>query len=799
MTQTGVTCIPVFPTKFVSAWDGPSAPGGEDVVFAPLRPVAEVLETAYPDDAHGVGYVFLDDDVCPRVAVDALRAPEVVDALRMVVGFIDLDRPGHAPWNTREEVECAVAVLTSLFPRLAVFATRAGVRLVYILPTPLRIPEYKRFAVALQRQLEAVLTGAGLSLELDSTTFQWSRMFRMPNVLRSGERTATAFYYLCVVPQDFGPLPACPDNLLAATKIPAASIHESAVDMAAPAPDRPTDTVLTAEDWDELFAACAEGMHARGWSGLLLTLRRGEPFYAPGERNSRTFRAIATLLSVATEAQVSMPPDAVYAVFEASTRATTGATSPEDALDELWGMAVRLCRATEYAEDPKHLTLPQKMARTKYGDLPRVVYTSGKSKYIWDGTEFTAAFAADDAFRAHFRTLYEAVFPGVGKLPVVDLLTYYGVLVKGVVLDMGAEAPRMEDGQLIVPMDRRANVAAVYHADCAAWLEQISGTDLEGVLDWLCWYPKLQHNVCALFLCGAPGAGKSMLGQALAQFWNGEFCAYDQAMGNFTGQLRKSPLIWLDEGTRARDASAAFRRFVANDRHQIEQKHRDPETVRGCFRVLVTANREGALPLDDVQSVEDVQAILERVRFVHVTDAATRWLQSKGGREFTSEWVTRTNGAPGKLAEHIAWLIENRSVTTLRPGDRFKVQGRPTAWHYRALYSGAVGGVLAIVAEHVALNNIRGLAYLDRERGDVLVNPVGLLGNAKVRDALRADNIDLQDARGILRSICLDDAVESEGTYWLVLPSSLIRDMPRHVFRTEAASAAVAALFKQAQ
>ncbi len=787
--------IPVFPTKYVSAWGGPGSPTGEDVAFAPLRSVVEALEMAYPDDAHGVGYAFVDDDVCPRVSVDALRAPEVVDALRMVVGFIDLDRPGHAPWDSRGAVERAVAVLTALFPRLAVFATKAGVRLVYVLPTPLRIPEYRRLVVALQRQVEGILSGSGLALELDTTTFQWSRMFRMPNVLRDGQRTSEAPYYLSVIPADFGPLPACPENLLGATKIPATSVHEHAVDLEAPLADRPTDVVLTDEDWSELFAACADGMHVRGWSGLLLDLRHGRPFYGPGERNSRTFRAIATLLSVAAEARVPMPPDSVYAIFEASTKVTTGSTPPEVALDELWGMAVRLCKATEYAEDPAHLTLPQKMARTRYGDLPRIVYTSGKSKYMWDGNEFTEAFSADDAFRAYFRTLYENIFTGVKKLPVADLLTYYGVKVKGVILDMGAEAPRLEDGHLIVPMDRRSNVPATYHADCAEWLTHIAGDDLEGVLDWLCWYPKLQHNVCALFLCGAPAAGKSMLGQALSQFWGGEFCSFDHAMGNFTGQLRKSPLIWLDEGTRAKDASAAFRRFVANDRHQLEQKHRDPETVRGCYRVLVTANREGALPLDDVQSVEDVHAILERVRFVHVSDAASRWLQGKGGREFTSDWVTRPDGTPGKLAEHIAWLIENREVTTHKHGDRFKVQGRPTAWHYRALYSGAVGGVLSVIAEQVALNNVRGLAYFNIDRQEILVNPVGLLANNKVRDALRADNIDVIDARNILRSVCLDDAVELDGTFWLVLPTRLIRDMPRHVFRTEAASAAVATLF----
>ena len=784
--------VPVFPTKFVSGWAGPSADTDDDVVFAEVLDVVTALTTAYPDDAHGVGYAFKDDTVCPRVDKDAVRRPEVDHELRMYVGFIDLDRPGHAPWSDRAEAERAVATLVALFPRLAVFATRAGVRMVYVLPEPLRIAEFKLFGRAVKAQAEAIIQGAGLQVEVDKSTAEWTRMFRMPNVVRDGKRTAEDFYYTLHIPGTFGPLPSMPDNVLGASVLPGKTLAETDTEDEPAA--RPTDAVVTDEEWDELFDVFAERLHRKGWSGLLLKARQGVPFYEPGERNSTTFRALAAVLSVAADVGVELTADGLYAIFEASTAATTGNTSPEDALAELWGMAHRLVKSMQFVEDPAHLRLPQKYITTAYGDLPRIAYTAGKSRYVWMGEAYSEAFASDDSLRAFFRSKYQNYFP-IAKVPTVDLLTNYGEFIKGVILDLGATEPRLEGGFLIVPMERRAAIEAVHHADCAEWLEHIAGDDLDGVLDWLFWFPHLQHNVCALFLCGAPAAGKSMLGQALSQFWGGEFCSFDHAMGNFTGQLRKSGLVWLDEGTRAKEASAAFRRLVANDRHQIEQKHRDPETVRGCFRLLITANREGALPLDDVQSVEDVRAILERVRFVHVSEAASNWLRGKGGRAYTEEWVTRKDGRPGKLAEHIAWIIQHHTPRTSSHGDRFKVQGRPTAWHYRALYSGAVGSVLSVVAEQVALDNSGGFAYYDRARGDVLVNVVGLLAHNKVRDVLRAEDVDLADARAILRGVCGDDEVEVGDKCFLALPSQLIRDMPRHVFRTDGTAAAIRKVF----
>lgn len=816
--------VSVFDDKYYKGWDGDVS--DTDVPAVLPTALAVALETEYETDAHAAGYTLGTtggEDWTPRMNKDAVRVPAVQAALRMCVGFIDLDRPntpgasGHPPWpdtpRGTSDAHAAVTTLAALFPRCAVFSTRAGARLVYVLPEPCTVAAYIPYARAVLTQVQAVVAASGLALDVDTTTTQWTRVFRMPKVLRDGVRTSDAPYFAMRVPADLGPLPASFVNPAAAYVQPGVSVHEADpfADVERPA----LGDALSAEDWDALTEALGERLAARGYTGLLGKLRAGRTFYAPGTRNSATYRAVAALLdagrSVPLDAdgqEFALPPDAVYSMFEASTRATTGHTAPADALDELWDIVSRLCTASAYveagAEDTTNARLPQKMvpldvpSEDGTKEVPLIVYTSGKGRYLWTGTRYSPPFSDSDSFRATFAHYWGNVYRGGASGPVFKLLSDYGTPVDDVVLDLGATAPKVEKTpmgtSLVLPMARRTDILPEYDADVAEWLTHLAGDDLEGVLDWLYWYPHLRENVCALFLCGAPSTGKSMLGTALAAFYGGEFVQFDKAVGTFTGQLRKTPLVWLDEGTNAKDAVDAFRRLVAASATQIERKHVDPETVRGCFRLFVTANKPSAIPLTDIKSVEDVDSILERVRYVHVADDAARYLKEKGGRTYTSDWVTRPDGTPGRLPGHIAWIQATRTPT-VTPGARFRVQGKPTPWHYRALYNGDVGAVLAALATQVAKGLPLGkcAATYDRERDAVLVDPVAFM--AVTREALRNEGVEMSDARSIFRSLSGGDEVEISGTAYLTLPKQLLIGMPRTEFREKDTAGKLAAIF----
>ena len=802
--------IPVFEHRFISSWGKRGDPTvHEDIVYARQIPLLEALTTSWPTDAHAPGYTMLGDELCPRIDTDALRVPAVLANLRMVCGYLDLDRPklpgqsSHPPWDKPEDAHAAVALLAQVFPKLAIFATRGGVRMVYALHEPLPVPAFIAHAGAALRQMSDILSGLGLALEVDGTTKQWSRVFRLPRVVRDGKPTEDQPYFLARIPDNFGPLPAAAENILAATILPVKP-YEDFVPPSETAV-RPTEEPDEG-DWNWLIANMAERLMAKGWGGLLGTLRAGKPFYEPGARNATTFRAVSAFLAVREEAhlQANISMEAVYGAFAASTAASTG-TDPETALDELWGMVGRLFDAQAYTEDPSHIALPTKTIQTRHGEVPLLVYTGGAGRVVWSETaeSYGPQISNNDSLKAIVWSRYGSRFPGqkIEKMSVAELLGRFGTEVDQFALSMSATAPVIETNgrgrTLVLPLARPVRIPAVYHPDCAEWLRILSGPDLDGVLSWLHWFPVLTEPIAALFLCGAPGTGKGMLALALAERYGGEVCSFDHAVGHFTGQMTQTPQIWLDETAEMEKASGPIRRLIANGAHPVEEKHKNPVTVRGHFRLIITANRRSALPLGDIQTMDDVTAILERVRFVQTDVQAKYWLIEKGGKEFTKDWVKREDGSPGRLAEHIQWVVENYRPLTV--GSRFKVQGIPTPWHYEMLYSGAVGVVLALVAERVATNNRKGAAFWSPEHDSVLVNVAEFMCDGQIRQGLQEDKVDAQVARGILKSVCGEDELRIGEDTFLTLPPSVLRDMPGYVFRKPKTAQALAGTLRATQ
>jgi hypothetical protein len=118
-------------------------------------------------------------------------------------------------------------------------------------------------------------------------------------------------------------------------------------------------------------------------------------------------------------------------------------------------------------------------------------------------------------------------------------------------------------------------------------------------------------------------------------------------------------------------------------------------TIKGCLRLLVTANNDNALKIEEDLTPDDYEAIVQRIGYIHSPSAAKLYLQSLGGRATTEAWVEGDG-----IAQHVLWLQKNRTV---QPGKRFLVDGWESDLHKNLQSSSGVAGmVVEVIAYAVA-------------------------------------------------------------------------------------------------
>ncbi len=138
----------------------------------------DALARTYDTDAHCVTYILpTDDGMQPRLTKTAPQ--DLLDAARIHYVFVDADNPGHAPW-TDELVEDAISRYQKISIPHGVYHTSKGARFIVELAAPVPVLE----AEPIIRRVLSILDGDGM--RVDWIAKDWTRHFRMPNVVRSG-------------------------------------------------------------------------------------------------------------------------------------------------------------------------------------------------------------------------------------------------------------------------------------------------------------------------------------------------------------------------------------------------------------------------------------------------------------------------------------------------------------------------------------------------------------------------------------------------------------------------------------
>lgn len=160
-----------------------------------ILPLDQALAHYYPDDVFILGYVAPADSEGRGYRLKKHRGSSPAadweagqaTLLGCSVINLDIDRPGHTPWESEAQMREACAKMLEFFSSvnsipLALHSTRAGIRVFFSFSqyTSPEITEQSREAVA------AFFEASGIALPADPRAKDWVRLARAPRVVRSG-------------------------------------------------------------------------------------------------------------------------------------------------------------------------------------------------------------------------------------------------------------------------------------------------------------------------------------------------------------------------------------------------------------------------------------------------------------------------------------------------------------------------------------------------------------------------------------------------------------------------------------
>lgn len=667
------TCLVVLPHSRISS-------GTES--FKPQEYENAFLQR-YPTDAHALAYSFADSSPTPRLRLGHL-SDLIEKGFEPVLNwvFVDVDNENHEAWSADEAElywnKFKKTVDTDVLSSAGFYSTRAGYRLVWRLQTPIPVSKANSYL----QQFYSYIRSCGIPMD-PYCVQSWNTIFRMPNVNRDG-KNLKSYIEIEGLKKSLDWEPPLP---LAIKISPSTGTGKKLT--------RPDMRPLGDEGWS-LLSRCGESL-----SGQLDRLREGQPIASKGARQTTMFKLAATIIG---KLELNNP-NLVYQAMAPSVVATGGVS-----LDDLWDRCCYLVNK-DIAKRENKEKLKDRVSKGQ----PPIVY-HGNSYYVYDSSNKT--YRPPVTSPAVCQAIEQwCALPGiVSRTPankprsISEYLADYGRQAVDVVVEMGREKaifqPNVNRGTLVDGCCVPTKVDPEHNEICAEWLKYFAGSHHDRLLDWLATVKTLDRPTCALYIEGPPGTGKGMFASAVAALWGSGATSYADATGKFNGALTKNPVVLVDEMFQVYDGgegfSGAFRTLIGESSRQLRRKNLPSSTLRGCPRLMITANNGNALKLTENLGKDDLLAIAERILYIRHEESPRKFLQIIGGRNFTKDWVLDPQGRPGVLARHIQHVIESRKVRT---GHRFLVSGILSDWHRDLMgNSGIQGATLAALAHFIDRN-----------------------------------------------------------------------------------------------
>lgn len=239
----------------------------------------------------------------------------------------------------------------------------------------------------------------------------------------------------------------------------------------------------------------------------------------------------------------------------------------------------------------------------------------------------------------------------------------------------------------IVPFALRPDLleAAEFDQEVGEWLETFRDADL--LKRWLAASLALHIGpVASCYLNGPARVGKSMLAVAIAECFHCQPVPAAQAFSDFNGMLLQSPVIMIDEGLPTRitglDTADLFRSLVTGAPISTQKKFQDQVNTKFQYRLIFAANSFDMVKKligKRTMDLQDREALRERILVIETGKGPADYLDSRGAMTFTKyskkgAWL----GKECRLARHIMKLyLQAFEEQEFVSDGRLLVEGRP--------------------------------------------------------------------------------------------------------------------------
>lgn len=791
-----------------------------DAVFCDEHvPLSEALTRAWDKDAHLILYRVDGDQKGEEwtFARAAKRAPFVTELLakggRITVSILVFDydlpkTPEGAKQTWTPEVLEAFLEQVGGAPELepsAFYTTLHGARFIYVLSRPVDHLAAEGLARGLMRDW------AAKGVELDEACSDWTRLFRLPQVLRDGKRSEASPTFMLL---DGGPA-LDPDSITMGEATADVYAEVSPYNGSQPDPDEvrgllETDGKNGRPKESDLVKIARTYLQGRDSYGVCFEHR---PIDVSRGWNNGVTRLVGQVVGMLAR-QEGVTPEGVYALLysgleQLQAEEDRGARQT-DWFEKGWDLVCRMWAneiAQIEADNRQREQQIQEAAKTREqliaqlsAERPHDVPADEKQREEW----FLRRMIASDGRKHHImrrdgnynvRPVGDSMLiPMIGELGMTDVIPTTEIRGKSFatrsaqsilndcatpITDVWCSSRERvayisgEPGYRVlhIPVHRlNHKLQARFSPEVDEWLRALAGSKYDLLRDWLAHSLTVSRPICALNLYGASSTGKGMLAHGLAECFEGERINDGKVLGRFNLGLLDSPVVRCDEGVPQLKADGttsvdqAFRSLVSGGALVIEGKMMNPINANIFPRILFTSNdREilrsivGQRDLTD----DDIHAIELRLLSIEVSDEAQRLLTSRGNYAYTSGWVQGEKPSEYTLANHIFWLHQNAKPSQHTTG-RLLVEGevRTNLVRSMRLRSKSAQAVLrALVKLCEAPNPQRG--YHAHE-GRVWVTPAGVVEFIeKALNGIEAD-VSLPKAGMVLRQFTAENVGDSK-------------------------------------
>jgi len=704
---------------------------------APLlefAPYDQAMSTEWPTDAHFVTYTLRNSEGLtgefPRLTKLMESHVRPVGGGIFVGSFVlDFDNPNHAEWDDalREAFISAFGEACDRSPVLSKWAcvhtTQHGARIIYILDREVSAHESEG------RYRWLVEHARSHGLMVDESVFDWTRMFRLPRVIRDGQPTSRATYFDISERWE----QRLPVSDTVELFVPPTSTYATVETFEEPQPDYDEAMALVRRitdkgkyDHTEWATAAKRRMLNREAYPCLF---EEAPLAPRGQRDTTLHSYIGQAVSMLYGLEGTTPSH-IYGLFLDPVMQLEPDPGTPDWTRVLWSHICRIWTKEQGREKAReeqvtggvqaelvidrmvmgmrswcnHPALMQDQDTARAFVARHAIACIGPKHFLMQADGYYSPLPLDaaqivSAVRCDGLDGVVHTRQTTGKNTVSDIPSQLiknnqavncgnSVSLKPQISGGYIERLGPKTSHLVLPCYRR-NPALTprYDHEVDRWLQELFQGNYELACKWIGWAVAFEEaEIAALSIVGHPGCGKKLIAHGLKEtLEKPELANGNDVVAGFNDGLKASPYIVVNEGWPATMGSGKiadrFRELVSADNIVINEKYMIRQVARVKPRILMTANNNDvvhALAAGRQLSPEDREALSVRLLHFDVGRHGADYLKKRGGYRLTGRpgmrWIA--GGEDGEsdyvLARHFLWLYENRGE---RLGDRLAVEG----------------------------------------------------------------------------------------------------------------------------